>query len=144
MIVKFKRLYPSAIAPTKAHDTDAGFDLYVHDFSIEWAAGSSRIVAYRAGIAIEIPPGYFGMLVPRSSVYATSQVLSNSVGIIDAGYRGEIIGRFMWPYRVAIEYKRRERFAQLLILPLPAVELVEADELSPSQRGQGGFGSSGK
>ena len=142
MQVKFKKLYPDAIAPTKAHDTDAGFDLYVHGFTTEWTAGSSRVVAYRAGIAVEIPPGYFGMMVPRSSVYATSQVLSNSVGIIDAGYRGEIIGKFICPYEG--QYKRRERFAQLLILPLPDVELVEVDELSPSQRGQGGFGSTGK
>lgn len=144
MIVKFKRLHPDAIAPTKAHDTDAGFDLFCIERLEEQDESTQFTYVYRSGVAVEIPIGYFGLLVPRSSVYKTNQALANCVGIIDSGYRGEVVARYSRVSAISNPYRRGDRFAQLLILPLPAVELVEVDELNASDRGTGGFGSSGK
>ena len=141
MKVKFKKLHDNAVIPTKAHDSDAGFDLTCVAFEEDTV---KEIVTYHTGIAVEIPEGYVGLVFPRSSVYKVQLQLSNSVGVIDSGYRGEI----MFKYRIVKPHIRRfglgERIGQIIIMPYPEIEFVEVTDLSDSERGTGGYGSSGK
>lgn len=141
MKIKIKKINPFAIAPTKAHATDAGFDLYATSKTYD----NDNNVVYGCGLAFEIPDGYMGLVFPRSSNANKSLLLSNSVGVIDAGYRGEVTAKFKRLYPISQgEYAIGERFAQLIVMPIPAVEFEEAEELSESERGVGGYGSSGK
>lgn len=135
--IKIKRLTPTAKLPTKAHATDAGYDLYAAS-----AYYDNGLICYGTGIAVEIPQGYVGLVFPRSSIANTHLTLSNSVGVIDSGYRGEIKAKFRkdgtnW-------YSIGDRIAQLIIIPYPEVTFEEVNELSNSDRGTGGYGSSGK
>ena len=141
MKIKVKRLNELAMLPTKAHATDAGFDLYATSKIYD----NDGNVVYGCGLAFEIPEGYMGLVFPRSSNAKKSLILSNSVGVIDAGYRGEVTAKFkrLCPISQG-EYAIGERFAQLIVMPIPAVEFEEAEELSESERGVGGYGSSGK
>lgn len=142
--IKIKRLTQSAKIPTKAHATDAGYDLYADNSEICVPDG---LASYGTSIAVEIPQGYVGLVFPRSSICNKHLQLSNSVGVIDSGYRGEIKAKFNLlndgsdTYEV---YKIGERIAQLIIIPYPEVTFEEVDELSDSDRGTGGYGSSGK
>lgn len=141
MKIKIKKINPFAIAPTKAHATDAGFDLYATSKTYD----NDGNVVYGCGLAFEIPEGYMGLVFPRSSNANKLLLLSNSVGVIDAGYRGEVTAKFKRLYPISQgEYAIGERFAQLIVMPIPAVEFEEAEELSESERGVGGYGSSGK
>ena len=141
MKIKVKRLNELAMLPTKAHATDAGFDLYATSKIYD----NDGNVVYSCGLAFEIPEGYMGLIFPRSSNAKKSLLLSNSVGVIDAGYRGEVTAKFKRLYPISQgEYAIGERFAQLIVMPIPAVEFEEAEELSESERGVGGYGSSGK
>ena len=141
MKIKVKRLNELAMLPTKAHATDAGFDLYAASKTYD----NDGNVVYGCGLAFEIPEGYMGLVFPRSSNAKKSLLLSNSVGVIDSGYRGEVTAKFKRLYPISQgEYAIGERFAQLIIMPIPAVEFEEAEELSESERGVGGYGSSGK
>ena len=141
MKIKVKRLNELAMLPTKAHATDAGFDLYATSKTYD----NDGNVVYGCGLALEIPEGYMGLMFPRSSNAKKSLLLSNSVGVIDAGYRGEVTAKFKRLYPISQgEYAIGERFAQLIVMPIPAVEFEEAEELSESERGAGGYGSSGK
>lgn len=141
MKIKVKRLNELAMLPTKAHATDAGFDLYATSKIYD----NDGNVVYGCGLAFEIPEGYMGLIFPRSSNAKKSLILSNSVGVIDAGYRGEVTAKFKRLYPISQgEYAIGERFAQLIVMPIPAVEFEEAEELSESERGVGGYGSSGK
>lgn len=146
MVVKFKRLRTGAQVPTKATDGSNGFDLVActkqklysfHDKAL-------RYVEYGTGIAVEIPEGYCGLVLPRSSISNTSLILSNSVGLIDSDYRGEIIFRFKNDGTREAEYGLGDRLGQLLIIPVPSVTLLEVSELSETIRGHGGYGSTGK
>lgn len=151
MKIKFKKLHPDAIIPSYSKAGDAGLDLTA--LSIEISAG---LVEYGTGLAVEIPVGYVGLIFPRSSIYKTGQRLSNSVGVIDSGYRGEIRFKFytdtFWSnsekcYMVdseGEEYQIGDRIGQLIILPYPQIEPEEVDELSETSRGEGGFGSTGR
>lgn len=144
MEIKFKKLDPRAVAPVRAHSTDAGYDLVATHITTEINECGQLILVYHTGLAIEIPEGYFGMLAPRSSIFKKSLTLVNSVGILDANYRGEIIGKFKVTTDVVpAVYKEGERFAQLLILPVPDTTFTETSELSITDRGDGGFGSTG-
>lgn len=141
MKIKIKKINPFAIAPTKAHATDAGFDLYATSKTYD----NDGNVVYGCGLAFEIPKGYMGLIFPRSSNAKKSLLLSNSVGVIDAGYRGEVTAKFKRLYPISQgEYTIGERFAQLIVMPIPDVEFELAEELSESERGVGGYGSSGK
>lgn len=141
MKIKVKRLNELAILPTKAHSTDAGFDLHAVSKNYD----NDGNVVYGCGLAFEIPEGYMGLVFPRSSNAKKSLLLSNSVGVIDAGYRGEVTAKFKRLYPISQnEYAIGERFAQLIVMPIQAVEFEEAEELSESERGVGGYGSSGK
>lgn len=139
MEIKIKRTQQGAVLPTKAHTTDAGFDLYAASKKYDDVGN----VVYGTGVAVEIPRGYVGLVFPRSSIARTSLTLSNSVGVIDSGYRGEIMAKFRIS-KIGTEYQRGERVAQLIIMPYPEIEFVEVEELSDSDRGIGGYGSSGK
>lgn len=145
MEIKFKKLNPKAVIPTKAHIADAGFDLTCVEITTEINECGQLILVYHTGIAVEIPEGYFGMFVPRSSIYKKSLMLVNSPGIIDSNYRGEVTGKFRATTDVVPSvYKPEERFAQLLILPLPEVTFTESSELSTTDRGENGYGSTGE
>lgn len=144
MEVKIKKLNPNAVLPKKAHPTDAGFDLVA--VSKEYKNGCA---VFGTGLAFEIPVGYVGLVFPRSSIANTCMSLTNAVGCIDAGYRGEVMAKFKGTvnYDCVEEYGKEysvgDRIGQLIIMPIPDVEFVEADELSETDRGTGGYGSSG-
>ncbi len=172
MEIKFKKMDERAVAPYKKHLTDAGVDLTA--ISVEYDEETDCII-YDTGIAVEIPAGYFGLVVPRSSIHKTDLMLTNHAGIIDSDYRGTIKAKFkiMSDYdypatmygdfnellqegkfciyvnsEVAISgysiYKLGDRICQLIIVPIPLIEYIESDTLSDTERGDGGFGSTGK
>jgi len=93
---------------------------------------------------MELPHGYVGLLFPRSSISKTDHYLRNSVGVIDSGYRGEIKIRMSIPALGARQYNKGDKIAQLLIMQIPWVDIVEVSEISGSDRGAGGFGSTGE
>lgn len=136
--LKIKKLHPDAVIPSYAKLGDAGIDLTATEKSYDEHGNA----VYKIGLAFEIPLGYVGLLFPRSSNSKQDLILSNSVGVIDSGYRGEVMLKFK---RVGTqEYLEGERVAQLVIMKLPFVEIIEVDELSSSERGDGAFGSTGK
>jgi len=138
MKVKIKKIHPEATIPSYAKPGDAGMDLTAVDVSTP----GGKHITYHTGLAIEIPEGYVGLLFPRSSVYKTGQTLSNCVGVIDSGYRGEIMLKYtLSPY--GLDYQIGERVGQLIIMPYPHVEFVEENQLTQTERGEGGYGSTG-
>lgn len=139
---KLKRLHPNAVIPKYAKDGDAGMDLYATDMVLDEL---NKQVTYNTGIAMEIPQGFVGLVFPRSSIRKTCLSLSNSVGVIDSGYRGEIIATFNITNSNNTEiYNVGDRICQILILPYPKIAFTEVDELTETDRGEGGFGSTGK
>lgn len=142
MELKFKKLSEEAQIPVRAHSTDAGLDLI--NVGCETIVNEARevMLLYHTDIAVEIPEGYVGLLFPRSSIYKKSLQQTNCVGVIDAGYRGEIKVCFRVTTTTVPEiYPKGEKFCQLVIVPIPNIEVVEVEELSESDRGEGGFGS---
>ena len=141
MKIRVKKLSANAVIPSKAHASDAGFDMTCTRFEV----ADGGLFTYHTDIAVEIPEGHVGLLFPRSSIYKQDLLLSNSVGVIDSGYRGEITFKFK-PVHFDIKhhYQVGDRIGQLIIIPYPDIEFVEADELSDSERGEGGYGSSGR
>ena len=138
MKVRIKKLSENAVIPTYAKEGDAGMDLVATRIINERLDS----ITYGTDIALEIPEGFVGLIFPRSSIRKTDLILSNSVGVIDSGYRGEIQATFkrsgVYAYAVG------DRGAQIMIIPHPPIEFEEADELSDTERGEGGFGSNGK
>ena len=144
MVIKFKRLSEKAIAPVKAHGTDAGFDLTCSRITTELNECGQLTIVYHTDIAVEIPEGYFAMLVSRSSIANKSIILTNGCGIIDSGYRGEVMAKMRSITDVVpAVFKEGERFAQLIILPLIDIQFEESETLSESDRGEEGYGSTG-
>lgn len=143
MQVKFKKMHPDAVIPSYAKPGDFGLDLT----AVSIVNKSTHQIMYDTGIAVEIPEGYGGFVFPRSSISKRGLDLSNSTGVIDSQYRGSIrlIFNFTdsYPYSEG-EYTVGERIGQLIILPYPIIEPVESDSLSETERGEGGFGSTGK
>lgn len=140
MNVKIKKLHPDAVIPKYSKAGDAGLDLTA--ISENWNEDNS-IVTYDTGLAIEIPKGHVGLLFPRSSIYKTSLDLTNAVGVIDSSYRGSIMFKFRY-VEEGMVYDVGDRVGQLVILPYPHIEFEEVDELSETDRGEGGYGSTGK
>ena len=139
-LVKVKKLVPEAVIPSYSKVGDAGMDLTITR-EIE---NTSFSVSYGFGIAMEIPQGYVGLVFPRSSVRNQDLILSNCVGVIDSGYRGELQATFKKTNGLdSIKYKVGERGAQIIILPYPTIYMTEVPELSNTERGSGGFGSTG-
>jgi dUTP pyrophosphatase len=139
MQLKVKRLVPEAALPTKAHSIDAGFDLVAT--SKTWD-DQNQVLVFGTGVAVAIPVGYVGLLVPRSSVYKTGLSLANSVGVIDSGYQGEVKVVFSTS-RARANYNIGDRVAQLVVVPLGDMNVLEVNELEVSTRNTGGFGSTG-
>lgn len=145
MVVKFKRLSTSAKVPVKATDGSNGYDLFAlsKEKVYNFQSKAIQYIDYKTGIAVEIPSGYCGLVLPRSSISNTPLLLSNSVGLIDSDYRGEITFRFRHIGLRGPEYQPGERLGQLLILPSPEITLLEVSDLSNTSRGIGGYGSTG-
>lgn len=135
---------PSAgILPTKANSGDAGYDLTATRLTQELDDAGKVILVYHTDIAVEIPEGYVGLLVMRSSICNRSLTLANAAGIIDSGYRGELTGKFkITTDALPRVYQLNESFAQLVVVPYFQADPVLVDELSVSQRGEKGYGSS--
>lgn len=163
MIVKIKKLHPKAVIPAYAKPGDAGMDLT----AVSKIYDKDGNVSYGTGLAFEIPEGHVALLFPRSSNSKKELVLSNSVGVLDSGYRGEVHFKFKpaaffshgrkQPTHDSIDYRETamavddvndykvgERIGQIIILPYPQISFLEVDELSTSERGTGGWGSTGK
>ena len=129
MEVKIKKLNENAVIPRYAHPTDAGLDLV----AVSKSKDKDGNFVYGTGLAFEIPEGFVGLVFPRSSVSARRMTMANCVGVIDS-----------MPHLFAKPYDKGDRVAQMIIMPYPHVDIVEVDELSESDRGDGGYGSTGK
>ena len=130
MKIRFKKLHPAAVMPKRATDGAAGFDLT----AVTCRYVDNGKVFYDTGIAVEIPAGYVGLVFQRSSVHKTGLMLCNAVGVIDADYRGCIQFVFRIGYGSCLPYQVGDRIGQIVFVPIPDVELVEADELSETAR----------
>ena len=139
MEVRIKKLHEDAVIPQYAKAGDAAVDLTA--ISEKWNDTNTQ-VTYDTGLSIEIPEGYLGLLFPRSSVSKTTLNLSNSVGVIDSGYRGSIMLKYNYTDEGNV-YSVGDRVGQLLILPYPQITFRESEILDYSERGAGGFGSTG-
>ena len=155
MEIKIKKLSKDAVIPKYAKEGDAGMDLVAT--SKEYDEYGNTV--YGTGLAFEIPKGYAGLLFPRSSNAKTDLRLTNSVGVLDSGYRGEVMFKFRNDnFNIVLaqgfnfyngdisfnrEYKIGDRIGQILILPYPEINFLEVDELSETERGEGGYGSTG-
>lgn len=140
LTVKFIKFDKNAKAPKQGHPGDAGFDLY--------ATSCERIglfkYRYGTGLGVGIPRGYEGQIRPRSSIHKSGMILANSIGTVDAPYRGEIMAVFWKIPFVGKRYAVGDRICQLVVKPVPEVEYTEVGELDDTSRGKGGFGSTGK
>lgn len=165
MKIKIKKLHPDAVIPTYAKHGDAGMDLTaIGTTEIDLEKGYEGFVEFKTGLSVEIPEGYVGLIFPRSSISKTAFLLANSVGVIDSGYRGEITVRFKMDSiaiyadiaesseetvaeKVLYEkydpkfYFVGDKIAQLMIIPYPHIEFEESTDLSETERGSGGYGS---
>lgn len=139
--MKFKKLVPEAVVPTKAHPTDAGFDLTA--VSVE-EDRKRNVVTYHTGIAVGLPENCFALLCPRSSVYKHQLQLANGLGIIDQDYHGELIFKYRIVQPHISRYGIGDRIGQIVVVPMPVLEVEEVDELEETERNAGGFGSSGR
>ena len=136
-----KRLNEYVELPTRGSKDAAGLDLYC-PFYIKVPADSQKKIPL--GIAVEIPKGHMGLLVPRSSMSKTPLRCANSVGVIDADYRGELSIAYENVSCSDYTIFRGDRIAQLIIVPIAIVDVEEAQTLSETERGDGGYGSTGK
>ena len=165
--IKFKKLVPEAQAPYQKYITDAGYDLSAVSMN-----ETKDYIEYGTGIALEIPNGMVGLVFPRSSVTGKDLMLKNCVGVIDSQYRGEVRCRFAkvvneahqndevnigtwfkkemvkvidfcYPERHLNLYEVGDRVCQIIFMTLPELKIIEAEELSSTDRGEGGFGSTG-
>jgi dUTP pyrophosphatase len=138
-----RRLDPAAILPVRAHEGDAGLDLRALEGAVLEPGERARV---RTGLAIELPPGHAGLVLPRSGLAAAHGIaLVNAPGLIDAGYRGELQVLLLNTDRAeTFTIEPGDRIAQLVVVPVALPEPVEVGELAPAARGDGGFGSTGR
>ena len=143
MTLRFKRLAAHATAPAQAHDGDAGYDLFAAE---SVAIEPGRRASVGTGIAVAIPAGCAGLVLPRSGLAARHGItLPNAPGLIDSGYRGELrVLLLNSDPDAAFDVAVGDRIAQLLVVRFEAPELEEADALDETARGAGGFGSTGR
>lgn len=143
MKLKLKLLTETAKVPTKAHDTDACFDLY-SDRTIE-EINPGETVMVPTGIATEIPRGHYAAVYARSGLGIKHNLRpANCVGVIDSDYRGEWMVGLHNDGKIVKSIKQGERIAQFIIQEVLPIEIEQVEELSDTERGEGGFGSSGK
>ena len=143
--IKIKKLVPEALIPAYAHYGDAGMD--VTATSVEYDSKNDCFM-YHTGLAFELPVGYVMLIFPRSSNRKTNYYLCNHVGVLDSTYRGELMLAFKCRDkehydRTIPPYKVGDRIGQIMILPYPTVYYDVVEELSETDRGEGGFGSTG-
>ena len=145
MEIKIKKLNENAVIPSYAKQGDACCDVTAIDYEYDL---KKELHVYHTGLAFEIPEGYCLKIYPRSSNTETICYLPNSVGILDSGYRGELLGKYKstrdndkWSPR---PYEIGDRVAQIQVMPYPTMEFVVVNELSETERGTGGFGHTGK
>jgi dUTP pyrophosphatase len=138
MLVKIKKLHPEAVIPSYAKPGDAGLDLT----AVGVLERSDTLECY-TGLAFEIPEGHVGLIFPRSSISKTNLSLSNAVGVIDSQYRGEVVFKFNKVKSNGKSYEPGDRVGQLIIMPFPKVSFLEVNSLEETERGSGGFGSTG-
>jgi len=130
------------LIPKYSKPGDAGMDLYAADNG-RWVNDEDySYLTYKCGISIKVPEGYVGLIFPRSSISKTGLSLANAVGVIDSGYTGEISCRFRREIKKKVYYKG-DKIAQLIILPYPQITFEVVNELPTTDRGDGGFGSTG-
>lgn len=141
MEVKIKKLSEKAVIPTYSKYGDAGMDITATSVDYD----EHRNIVYGTDLSFEIPDNYLGLLFPRSSNAKKELLLTNSVGVLDSGYRGEVVFKFKESHEQFTDkiYGVGDRIGQIIILPYPKIEFVEVDELSETNRGSGGFGSTG-
>lgn len=152
MKVRIKKLSTTVKTPYYSTDGAAGLDFYAQDIKYiyeeskhQYSLDKLKYLEYGTGIAIEIPSGHVGLMFPRSSITDKELTLGNSVGVIDSDYRGEIKFRFKKDNAFTTnEYKVGEKIGQLLIVPIPAIELLEVNELTDTKRSSDGYGSTGR
>lgn len=137
LIIKTKKLRENAVMPQRMNVGDAGFDLVATSMRKDYEHG---VVVFGTGLAFELSEGYAMFVYPRSSSYKHHALMANCVGVVDSGYRGEVHVMFR---DLDCEYEVGDRIAQAVIMPIPSVEYVEAEELSDSERGANGIGSTG-
>ena len=137
--IKFKKLNSKAVTPKRAHATDACYDLVATDRTYQGGC-----YVYNTGIAIQLPKNKAALLFMRSSVSRTGLNLANAVGVVDEGYTGEILLKFRPVNDHPILYTPGEKVGQMLIIDCPAYTFQEVKELKKTDRGNGGFGSTGK
>lgn len=137
MELKFKRLHEKAVLPRHSKHGDAGLDLTVVSITLE-----GKKERHQYGLAVEIPEGHVGLLFPRSSINKYDVRLSNCVGVIDSGYRGEVMAVFDHTGR-GNSYEVDDRSAQLVVVPYASCKTAWSDELSQTERASGGFGHTG-
>ncbi len=154
--LKFMKLNHKAIVPSYANPGDAGLDFIALNYEFDWDGAADTLpksINYGTGIAVEIPEGYVGLIFPRSSQSLMDLTLGNCVGVIDSGYRGEIKFRFKPDAPAVIRkkhitdflmYEVGDKIGQLVVVPIPAIKVSVVTELSPSTRGNGSYGSSGR
>ena len=156
MEVKIKKLHKDAVIPKYAHNGDAGMDLVAVNKYLD----KDFNLVFDTGLAFEIPKGYVGLVFPRSSNAKKDLLLSNSVGVIDSGFRSSVTLKYKHICNIIDEtkgdnkihfsfakesyYEVGDRVGQIIIMPYPQIEFVEVDKLSETERGEGGYGSTGK
>jgi dUTP pyrophosphatase len=143
VILRVTRLDAAATLPTRAYKGDAGYDLHALEPATLEPGERAQV---RTGIAIELPAGHAGLVLPRSGLAARHGIaLVNAPGLIDEGYRGEVEVLLLNTDRdTPVHLEGGDRIAQLVVLPVPPVPVEETDELDASEWGSGGFGSSGR
>lgn len=137
MILKIKKLHLDAQVPKYAHHDDAGMDIYAVTKEVK-----EKFIEYGTGLSFEIPIDHVMFIYPRSSLSNKDLIMANHVGVLDSGYRGELKLRFR---KIGDDvYEVGERIGQIIIVPFPRIEFTEVEELSETNRGEGGWGSTGK
>ena len=137
MRIRVKKIHEDAVIPRYAHFGDAAVDLVA---TRKWEDEHGNI-CYGTGLAMEIPENHVGLLFPRSSVSKINLRLTNAVGVIDSGYRGEVMLKFDKTGNK--QYEPGDRIGQLMLVPIPSIQFVQVVNLPHSDRGFGGFGSTG-
>lgn len=150
--VKIRKVHPNAVIPTYAHPGDAGMDVTAVAINV-----TDDYIEYDTGLQFQLPSGYVMLIFPRSSNSKKDLLLANSVGVLDSGYTGNLKLRFKRSYRIKnvpsyknyrIDsynwYEVGDRVGQIMIIPYPEINFIETEDFEDTERGSGGFGSSGK
>lgn len=143
--VKIRKVHPDAVIPTYAHPGDAGMDVTAVERVV-----NNDYIEYDTGLQFELPPGYVMLIFPRSSISNKTLSLANSVGVLDSTYRGNLKLRFRREFPVRTQdttyfkiYNVGDRVGQIMIIPYPEINFIETEDFEDTERGSGGFGSSG-